>query len=533
MKKIFVIILIVNLSFTTLAMNSKKWSLVANTCACANAIEDGPKIKEILERNKEELLKIIRPGFESLMTEFVANTNVLEGHKKPINSVAISRCGLYIFTGDDKQLIIWNKNNHSIIASLDVNGGVQSVAISKNGKFLAIGCFGTCALFLDITDLKNIKKVELYAESSTRLSVRSIAISECDKYIVGGCFDGTTILWDISALSDIKIKELIQPNGTSRSVVANSVESVAISRCGKYIVSGCKNGKVILWDISNFENITQKELFTYAHGVKAVALSSCGRFIVAGSQDSTTIFNISDLNNITSQNFTDSGDVITSIAISKCGRYVITGSLNNALILRDISDINNIKKITIQEKNSMGVLNGVNAVAISQLVSMTAEGRAQQFMVIGSKNKTARIIDLSGWVINTLNLTQLKKLEELINLKNPQEIITCYFGIKKIISNNNFQKYIERYVRNKLMDYYLSGCNVGADLQNIINEYLEILGPKLTSIKKPTETHKLCAQCNKNNSNMQCSRCKKAFYCSQNCQKAHWSNHKLVCVKNK
>lgn len=39
----------------------------------------------------------------------------------------------------------------------------------------------------------------------------------------------------------------------------------------------------------------------------------------------------------------------------------------------------------------------------------------------------------------------------------------------------------------------------------------------------------LCAWCGKENVSPKCSLCKKLFYCDKECQKKHWSAHKLVC----
>lgn len=40
-----------------------------------------------------------------------------------------------------------------------------------------------------------------------------------------------------------------------------------------------------------------------------------------------------------------------------------------------------------------------------------------------------------------------------------------------------------------------------------------------------------CSNCQKNNCVNVCSKCKRAYYCDENCQKAHWDYHKLVCKR--
>lgn len=39
----------------------------------------------------------------------------------------------------------------------------------------------------------------------------------------------------------------------------------------------------------------------------------------------------------------------------------------------------------------------------------------------------------------------------------------------------------------------------------------------------------VCASCRKTGASMRCSRCRKLFYCSRECQRAHWKTHKTTC----
>ena len=42
-----------------------------------------------------------------------------------------------------------------------------------------------------------------------------------------------------------------------------------------------------------------------------------------------------------------------------------------------------------------------------------------------------------------------------------------------------------------------------------------------------------CAKCGKPGAANTCGRCKQAKYCSQDCQRAHWKEHKQSCNKKK
>lgn len=45
----------------------------------------------------------------------------------------------------------------------------------------------------------------------------------------------------------------------------------------------------------------------------------------------------------------------------------------------------------------------------------------------------------------------------------------------------------------------------------------------------PLEVPNFCANCDVPEAKFNCSKCKKIFYCSQNCQKEDWKNHKKLC----
>jgi len=40
-----------------------------------------------------------------------------------------------------------------------------------------------------------------------------------------------------------------------------------------------------------------------------------------------------------------------------------------------------------------------------------------------------------------------------------------------------------------------------------------------------------CANCGSTSTKFRCGRCKTAFYCSTDCQKSHWDNHRPCCKK--
>lgn len=64
---------------------------------------------------------------------------------------------------------------------------------------------------------------------------------------------------------------------------------------------------------------------------------------------------------------------------------------------------------------------------------------------------------------------------------------------------------------------------IGTDPEKL-NKVVQVL----SDIKK-----RKCGKCGKEDSTMLCSRCKKKYYCSKNCQVSDWETHKLNCLIKK
>ena len=53
----------------------------------------------------------------------------------------------------------------------------------------------------------------------------------------------------------------------------------------------------------------------------------------------------------------------------------------------------------------------------------------------------------------------------------------------------------------------------------------------IKQVEEVTQAVTVCGNCGKKKSDLKvCSRCMKVFYCDRDCQKAHFTNHKSICV---
>ncbi|HLW73413.1 MAG TPA: WD40 repeat domain-containing protein [Candidatus Babeliales bacterium] len=192
-------------------------------------------------------------------------------------------------------------------------------------------------------------------------NVYAVAFSPDGKYIVSGC-DGrqnNLILWNVSNPNNITHQVLVGHSG--------GVNAVAFSPDGKRIVSGGGGDRynLIVWDVNNPNNITYQVLEGHLGSVTAVAFSPDGKRIVSGyydAQDSLILWDVSDQNNITHQVLVGHPGIVTSAAFSPDGKYIVSGGKGeqNNLILWDVSNPNNIT-----HRDLKGHPDSVTAVAFS------------------------------------------------------------------------------------------------------------------------------------------------------------------------
>ncbi|KAJ7152059.1 hypothetical protein C8R46DRAFT_1303532 [Mycena filopes] len=99
-----------------------------------------------------------------------------------------------------------------------------------------------------------------------------------DGYVASASYDGTIRFWDPT---------LGAPILTPLANYTKAVTALAFSQDRIRLVSGCRNGEVVVWNMEKHEILT-----TFSHGdaVTCVAISSSGRAVVAGGKDGTVTF---------------------------------------------------------------------------------------------------------------------------------------------------------------------------------------------------------------------------------------------------
>ena len=158
-----------------------------------------------------------------------------------------------------------------------------------------------------------------------------------------------------------------------------SVNSLAFSLDGQYIVSGSSDKTVKLWDVKN--QVLLHTFDGHESGVNSVAFSPDAQYIVSGSSDNTVkLWDVE--NQVLLHSFNDHKFLVNSVAFSPDGQYIVSGSSDNTIKLWDVKN-----KVLLHTFN--GHEFGVNSVDFSP------DG---QYIVSGSSDKTVKLWDVKEQV---------------------------------------------------------------------------------------------------------------------------------------
>ena len=206
---------------------------------------------------------------------------VLEGHKKIVNCVAISRDGkIAVSGGDDNQVIAWDlENKKQIYSEIKHSQGVLSVDISRDGE-LAISGGAYRDNKIVVWDIK--QGAPIFELKGHQHGIRSIKLLPDSKEAVSGGFDCTARLWDLEKREELHKFENLDSydplNLTQGS--PRQIWQMDITEDGKKAFSFLRSGKILSHEVA-----TGKLLQTFSgipHIFKSMSLDPSGKQAITG-----------------------------------------------------------------------------------------------------------------------------------------------------------------------------------------------------------------------------------------------------------
>ena len=274
-----------------------------------------------------------------------------EGQTDWVSSVSLSADGKYALSGSgDKTLKLWEVQ-FEYVAPIAISQIVASEVATQTeeafGKSVALAR-EAFAIADPVTAANHIKQarsligceripeaVELWAELYMHLprralnggwgkrtleghtdSVNSVSLSRDGKYALSGSGDNTLKLWEVATGRCVRTFE---GHG-------GSVDSVSLSADGKYALSGSLDNTLKLWDVA-----TGRCLRTFKGDVKSVSLSADGKYALSGN-GGLNLWDVAAGRCL--RTFKGNG---RSISLSADGKYALSGSDDKTLKLWEVA----------------------------------------------------------------------------------------------------------------------------------------------------------------------------------------------------
>jgi WD40 repeat protein len=231
-------------------------------------------------------------------------------------------------------LINYDLHNDSIVLLYQTEGGLQDIAFSYDGKYIATGGYTDSILVIEVATSKVVFK-----------------LSNNEDYVSSVAFDPTSYLLAVGyqsgqiSLIDVAKKEII---GTQKEH-GNIVSKISFNSEGKIMASASWDGKLILWDVHPFRK--KAELYVFEDQSWAV-IDESGRY------DASNAGNIDALHFVVNQE---------AIALDQLKqRYYEPGLLQKLLgfsaeELRDVQQLNDVKlfahsNLSFVSKDVLGIM---------------------------------------------------------------------------------------------------------------------------------------------------------------------------------
>ena len=261
-------------------------------------------------------------GIGQQETELFALTPLLNmGHGGGVNAVAISRDGCWLVSGSsDSTVKLWDLASGRLVKTLEGHKDfVRSVAISLDNRWLVSGSEDSTVKLWDLASGRLVNTLEGHKDY-----VRSVAISADNRWLVSGSDDHTLKLWDL--VSGHLVNTLEGQKGW--------VKSVAISPDNRWLVSGSYDHTLKVWDLASGHLVNTLE--GHQGTVRSVAITLDNRWLASGSSDSTIkLWELAS--GLLVYTLKEHTDYVRSVAISLDNRWLISGSEDSTVKLWDLA----------------------------------------------------------------------------------------------------------------------------------------------------------------------------------------------------
>jgi len=250
--------------------------------------------------------------------------NSFQGSYGPVAEVSLSYDARYLLSGGGRTAVLWDTVTGKEVWRFEtVPGLVVSTAISGDGRYALSGGGRKVSLW------NTANGQRLWQFVSGVESFESVAISPDGRVAVAGGYiqDATGHGLGEAVLLDMQSGRVLR-RLTGHKFTVNSV---AFSNDGKWIVTGSDDWTARLWDETTGRELKQFDEGSY---VDSVALSSDGRFLLTATYKRATMWDVKTGQRV--REFEGQTEPSTHVSMSPDDRYLLIGAPRNAEQLWDL-----------------------------------------------------------------------------------------------------------------------------------------------------------------------------------------------------
>ena len=311
-------------------------------------------------------------------------------HSNYVYSVAFSSDEQWLASGSrDNTIRLWKvnyfkdhgvDNDHKSVILDDLKGFVYSVAFSLDGRWLAAGSDNGAYLYdaeLFIKPKSDLGPFNLLVKQFNSIKTRSISFSHNSKLLALGNSDGKVRIFDLKDLNNQLLNKIL------RYEDKEEVYNVTFSHDDRWLAAGgCrKDNKVVLWDLSKWEDIQKNNTLSFSYHSKCVdsiTFSFDNNWLATASWDaSIQIYDLKKLEK--AQSLKEHAKEVNTVAFSSDSKYLFSGDYGGCMVVWHLS----ASPINLWEKkNSIKV--GFNIFSISYASN-------SNFVATGGSDNSVRV----------------------------------------------------------------------------------------------------------------------------------------------
>ena len=245
------------------------------------------------------------------------------GHKKSILTIDVSNDGKRIYSGsNDSTIKIWKADSSAeAVATLSGhNAGIWSIDLSEDNSLLVSS--GSTDKKILIWDVKSkVIRKELLGH---KYVINTVSFSKKNDLLISGGGDHNDLTTEL-ILWGMENESMTILEGHTVPVYAAQFDPKT-----KYIVSGDKDGKLIVWDVK--KRTLLKSIQGHEESILSLDISGNGKYIATCGRDETVkIWSLPELKNV--KTLEGHTYIVREVAFNKKGDKVVSASNDRKLIV--------------------------------------------------------------------------------------------------------------------------------------------------------------------------------------------------------